>query len=646
MIGLTADKAGSKLYINGEAISTGKPIARPGELDRLHFGAHWDGWKWSSYFDGAIAQVRVYRGQFFRDWTALDSFRSSQFQAPSHPVPAIRGNVVTDRRPVLAWASSLGTRQKYCDVYLSTDEAQVDEAVKSSKCYIGRVASGTLAPSLQPGKTYYWCVDELDTKDRVISRGPIWSFPPTPAKSSTWTHPSSPQASSMTGQTPARREASSPQAGYGDQAAPTIVTMAGRKCLDFTGSKCLVSSFKAPASLTGASPFTVSVWAFKRWFDESNTLLSWGNYANGSAEFNYGFGKDNGAFKSFNGFTTGFTGSYTTCDLYKNNSPMMLFWEHITYTYSGGPDGTLKIYVNGILNTEKKAGLKTAADTKIAIGGILNADGHWEWPLSGFISDVAIYDKALDQDAVKYLFDGSGSKPDDANCLVKLSCDDLTSGKLTAWKNKGKAGGEFGLPARSPSEPVAGTVAGRKAVTFDGRGTFMQSSFNAPASLTWRNPFTVETWIYNPKVDWAETFFSMAPRLAFTSTMLEDYVKRAAEFRYGSGDDRAPAAFCTGWDYHNTGWIAGKFPEAGKWHHIAYVCDGQHQGTLTIYVDGIPVHKREWFTLATTPGLPMFLGTAWNTETGASDMFSGSIASLRVYDYARTAAEVKADASK
>ena len=182
----------------------------------------------------------------------------------------------------------------------------------------------------------------------------------------------------------------------------------------------------------------MSVWAYKRWFNEVETAVSWGSYAGGSAEFDYGFGKDNGAFRSFNGFTTGFTGPYDACDLYKNNSPMMLFWEHITYTYSGGPDGTLKIYVNGILNTEKKAALKTAADSKIAIGGMLNPDNRWDWPYSGFISDVAIYDKALDQDAVKYLFDGSGSKPDDANCLVKLACDDLTAGKLLRGRTRAR----------------------------------------------------------------------------------------------------------------------------------------------------------------------------------------------------------------
>ena len=50
----------------------------------------------------------------------------------------------------------------------------------------------------------------------------------------------------------------------------------------------------------------------------------------------------------------------------------------------------------------------------------------------------------------------------------------------------------------------------------------------------------------------------MAPRLAFTSTMLEDYVKRAAEFKYCNGDDRAPAAFYTGWDYHSTGWVGAR----------------------------------------------------------------------------------------
>jgi len=647
LIALTIGGSSTKLYIDGRLVSAGKPIVRPGESDRLHFGAHWDGWKWSNYFDGAIAQVRLLRDFDFDyvPYPTYANFSSSEHILPSHPVPANGAKIAAERHPVLSWQPGVRSSGRFYDVYLSTDQSQVSAAAKNAKCYIGRAAPGTLAPSLQPGKTYYWRVDALDTKGDAALKGPIWSFQTysgkvvdldasklTSGKLQTW-----PNAGQIGGKFTA--------GAYGSQAAPTVVTMDGRKCLDFTNSKCLVSSFNAPATLTGTSPFTVSVWAYKRWFDESNTLLSWGNYANGSAEFNYGFGKDNGAFRSFNGFSTGFTGPYDTCDLYKNNSPMMLFWEHITYTYSGGPDGALKIYVNGILNTEKKAALKTAADSKIAIGGMLNPDGRWDWPYSGFISDVVIYDKALDQDAVKYLFDGSGAKPDDANCLVKLACDDLTSGKLASWKNKGKAGGEFGLPARKPSEPIAGIVAGRKAVTFDGRSTFMQSSFNAPASLTWRNPFTVETWIYNPTIDYAETFFSMAPRLAFTSTMLEDYIKRAAEFRYGSGDDRTPAAFYTGWDYHSTGWIAGKAPEAGKWRHIAYVCDGQRQGTLTIYVDGVPVHKREWFTLATTPNLPMFLGTAWNTETGASDMFSGSIAGLKVFDYAKTAAEVKASAA-
>ena len=125
---------------------------------------------------------------------------------------------------------------------------------------------------------------------------------------------------------------------------------------------------------------------------------------------------------------------------------------------------------------------------------------------------TAIYDKALDHDAVKYLLDGSGSKPDDADCLVKLSCDDLTSGKLTAWKNKGRAGGKPApCPQARPSRSRA-SVAGSKAVTFDGRGTFIQSSFNAPESLTWRNPFTVETLdIRHPKVNSTGTASTMAP---------------------------------------------------------------------------------------------------------------------------------------
>lgn len=640
-VALVMGKADSKLYVDGKLVSTGKAIAVPSELARLHFGARWNGANWSNYFDGAISQVRVQSGALSPQQITLN-FGGSQYQFASHPSPAVGGKVVAERKPVLAWSPGVRVARADYDVYLSADQSKVASAVKGDAAYLGRAASGKLAPSLKPGTTYYWRVDGLDASGKTIAKGKVWSFATSggllvdldasklqPGKVETWTNAG-------------RAGGKFTKGSYGDQSGPVVVTVDGRKCLDFTGAKCLVSSFTAPKGITGGGDFTVSVWAYKRWFNEVETMLSWGSFADGTAEFIYGTGKNNGAFKNSKGFSTGYTGPYEAPDLYKNNSPMMLFWQHITYTYSGGPEGTLKIYVNGILNTEKKASLTIAENGKIALGAVLEADGRPVYPFSGFMSDIMVYDKALDIDEVKFVYDGSGRKPDDSQLLVKLTSEGLANGKLTSWKNQGTAGGAFGLPQRQPTEPVAGTVAGRSAVTFDGRSTFMQSSIPAPASVTWRNPFSVEMWVYNPTVDWAETVFSLAPRQAFTSTMLEDYIRRAAEFRYGNGGDRAPAAFCTGWDYHNTGWKDGKHPEAGKWHHIAYVCDGQRQGTLTIYVNGVPVHTREWFTLATTTSLPMFLGTAWNTETGTSEMFSGSISSLKVYDYARTENEVRA----
>jgi len=643
-LALTLRNDEAQLYVDGRLRSTVKGVKLPGQLDRLNLGARWDGRNWRSCFDGAIAQVRLHSGLLTAD-QIRSNFAASELQLASHPFPADGGRVAAERRIPLSWNPGVRVARRDHDVFLSTDAQQVASGRTNSPCYLGRAGARELTPRLKAGTTYYWRVDGLDTGGRAISRGRIWSFKTYdgllvdldaaklgPGKVETWANQG-------------RAGGRFTKGSYRDQAAPTVKVVEGRKGLDFTGAKCLVSSFPAPKGITGGGDFTVSVWAFKSWFNEQETMLSWGSRPGGTAEFSDGFGKQSGAFKTSGGFATGYTGSVEQPDLYRNNSPMLYFWNNIVYTYTGAPDGLLRIYINGILNTEKKVNLSIARDGRIALGGVLKDDGGWEFPFSGLLSDIAIYDYPLAKDEVAFLCDGTGKRPDDTRLLVRLESGNLPEGKLTTWKNLGAAAGEFGLPERKRTEPVAETVAGRRAVTFDGKFTFMQSDIAAPKSVTWRNPFTVEMWVYNPKVDENETVFSLAPRQAFKATMLEDFIRRAAEFRYGSGEERSPAAFSTGWDYHNTGWKNAKHPEAGKWRHIAYVYDGERQGRFTVFADGRPVHTREWFTLCTYPGLPMHLGAAWNTDTGESDLFSGSLASLRVYDYARTGEEIRRTAA-
>ena len=124
-----------------------------------------------------------------------------------------------------------------------------------------------------------------------------------------------------------------------------------------------------------------------------------------------------------------------------------------------------------------------------------------------------------------------------------------------------------------------------------------------------------------------------------------------AKFLFGSGDERGdrhnrPGFFSTGNGGRNAGW-KDRPAEPGKWRHVVWVYSGGYNGRLTIYVDGKPETRQSYFALHTVGGHPMHLATGWNTANGTGRMLSGSLASLRVYDYARTEEEIaKAFAEK
>lgn len=131
--------------------------------------------------------------------------------------------------------------------------------------------------------------------------------------------------------------------------------------------------------------------------------------------------------------------------------------------------------------------------------------------------------------------------------------------------------------------------------------------------------------------------------------------RKAVSFRYGpwalpmefqpmAADFPAPRGIAGG----GAGFPDAAFPQPNRWHHVAYVFTGgrdlpgrQAGGEMRLYVDGVLNHRRERYILYTMPGQPMHIGTSWNTATGTGSMFSGSLAGVKVYDYARTAQEIR-----
>ncbi len=229
--------------------------------------------------------------------------------------------------------------------------------------------------------------------------------------------------------------------------------------------------------------------------------------------------------------------------------------------------------------------------------------------------------------------------------VIDLDAAGLEKGTLERWNNNGSAGGAFVKgDGGGMHDPVVEQVAGRMAVTFDGRDTYMQSDKPTPAVVCEDRPFTVEMVVYNPEVTPRETVFSLAPIVSMKSFPTFK-MQRAAEFLYGKNTGWGPASFFTGREDRALAWKQTE-PEAGKWHHIAFVYNGGQRGRVQVYVGGKRDDKHDYFALMTIPGYLMHLGASWDTDEGAKTMFSGSLARLQVYDYAKPDHEIKEDAEK
>ena len=415
--------------------------------------------------------------------------------------------------------------------------------------------------------------------------------------------------------------------------APTVRTVEGRKGAEFMGDKYLRSSFPAPAGF-GSGAFTVAIRMYdpQVWQRNVGVLVSSGARPKRTLEFGIDHGEQRGAFRSPGVAECGFD----------RPAVYARTWHDIVWTCAGRTAKTFRIYVDGKLTTEKAFELDAVPDARLTLGSASIPAGQVD-PFRGLISSVRLYDYALGEGEVGFISTGRGRKPDDRKLLVRLDADGLPEGKLAQWPNAGTLGGHFGLDPEPERRPVAGVVAGRRAVTFDGTGTFLASTIPTHAFLTGCRPFTVEAWVCNPDLQAVETVFSLAPEAA-KKTFMDWHGNGAVECGYGDGRYNTPSAFANGTDGFNIAWEPP--PQPGAWHHLAWVYSGGLHGTVAVYADGELKATEEHVSLNTSAGFPMHLGTAWNTEKATLRTFSGSLHRLTVFAYARSAAEIRASATR
>jgi xylan 1,4-beta-xylosidase len=206
------------------------------------------------------------------------------------------------------------------------------------------------------------------------------------------------------------------------------------------------------------------------------------------------------------------------------------------------------------------------------------------------------------------------------NKLIDLDIASLATGNLSVnVNNLGTMGGNFN---RNNTPITVGTVAGRKALTFNG-ASYLRFNQNAPNNLAWNSPFTVSSWVHNPTIEESETIVAWARRGGPNHTYAGLY--------YGFNTTYGAVGH---WAYADMGY-AGGAPSANAWHHISVTFDGLVE---KLYVNG-KLNRQQQKNLYVHANSPIYVG--WSTQNGGNtEYLTGSIASLKMYDYALSAQDI------
>ena len=136
-----------------------------------------------------------------------------------------------------------------------------------------------------------------------------------------------------------------------------VAMVQGRQALEFDGGQDLLSSFSLPAGFE-KSPFTVEAWVLNPTIEKSETLMVLAPSKGGpGTEFGFSTSSTSGAFRSGFKATTPFS-----------KVPDPNVWHHLAWTYGGGGDSTLRVFVDGELDLEKALKFTLAPEAIIHLG--------------------------------------------------------------------------------------------------------------------------------------------------------------------------------------------------------------------------------------------------------------------------------------
>ncbi|MGE5546270.1 MAG: LamG-like jellyroll fold domain-containing protein [Solirubrobacterales bacterium] len=287
-------------------------------------------------------------------------------------------------------------------------------------------------------------------------------------------------------------------------------------------------------------------------------------------------------------------------------------WEHVALTREGQ---TFTLYLNG-----NEVGQYTASGTltysnsfDFLLGAHTNATGTGKADFfTGLMDNVRVWSDARTHGEIFSSYQVKTPTATD-NLVANWTMDSVVSGGVPA-DNGGGPGLQLGAASTSGSDDPMRINMPRRAMVFEGDNTEVTFS-----NLQTAGNLTVEGWFRIDKFD-----------------------EGARVFDFGDGSANQRVSWSLTGDGHLVASINGSSVTSpgvvdNNWHHIATVFSST--GSMTLYVDGVAAGSVTGLPTATIAGASS-VATVGGAYDGTAPFFTGAVAELRVWDIARTAADI------
>jgi hypothetical protein len=303
-------------------------------------------------------------------------------------------------------------------------------------------------------------------------------------------------------------------------------------------------------------------------------------------------------------------------------------WNHVSVTYNTG--GNVIFYLNGVRKTV------LSADTNTVNGGINQVGGSSEYTsdFAGQIDEAKIYNYVLSDDEIKQDYN--------AGATTKVGQSTQTIGTTTTSL-------DYCIPgdASACSAPIAewkfeegiGTTA------YDTSGNGNNNIFAAgTSSPDWSVGKFGKGISFNGTSDYA--YRTMSPNFGGDVTFDFWYKPHGngyifdrnwGHITYRQTSSQQATFYC-----HSGATMTTNSATYDNWHHVTGICNTTAQ-TASLYIDNLPVIS-VGFTSPNLNANPITLGAVYLGQGGG--FFNGTIDQFKIYNYARTPAQVAYDYNK